>query len=152
MYQKGGCNFSFIQKKISFSVQISKEFKRAAVSLSKMCRSKIFVTQSDAQLEGEGGDDYLALFQNFLKSALILEKNALNIFACGLNFLFKIKCCFQCIQEKNLRNFFLRSLFLVCYRLNVYQGALILRNLPCPEKFLVTRLVVELRKNTRNPL
>ena len=29
------------------SVQISKTFKRAVVSLSKMCRSKIFVTQQD---------------------------------------------------------------------------------------------------------
>ena len=29
------------------SVQISKKFKRAAVSLSKMCRSKIFVTQQN---------------------------------------------------------------------------------------------------------
>ena len=30
--------------------------------------------------------------------------------------------------------------FFVCCRLNVYRSALIFRNLPCPEKFLVTRL------------
>ena len=31
----------------------------------------------------------------------------------------------------------------MCCRLNVYQNALILRNLPCPEKFLVKRLTGE---------
>ena len=51
-----------------------------------------------------------------------------------------LKCCFKCISEKYLRNFSLRSLSFVCCRLNIYQSALIFSNLPCPEKFLVTRL------------
>ena len=53
-----------------------------------------------------------------------------------------LKCCFQRIQEKNLLNFSLRDLSLVCFRLNVYRSDLIFRNLPWPEKFLVTRLIL----------
>ena len=33
--------------------------------------------------------------------------------------------------------------FALCCRLNVYRSALFLRNLPCPEKFLVTRLLCQ---------
>ena len=48
-----------------------------------------------------------------------------------------LKCCFKHIYEKKLQNFSLQGLLFVCCRLNVYQSALIFRNLPCPEKFLV---------------
>ena len=51
-----------------------------------------------------------------------------------------LKCCLKRILEKNVQNFSLRGLLFVCCRLNVYRSALIFRNLPCPEKFLVTRL------------
>ena len=50
----------------------------------------------------------------------------------------RLKCSFKRILEKNLRNFSLRRLSFVCCWLNIYQSALFFRNLPCPEKFLVT--------------
>ena len=45
-HQKGGCHFSFISKKQPkcISVQTEKK-KRAAVSFSRMCRSKIFAVE-----------------------------------------------------------------------------------------------------------
>ena len=54
--------------------------------------------------------------------------------------IFHLKCCFKRIQEKNIRNFSLRSLLFVYCRLSVYRSALIFKNLPCPEKFLIIRL------------
>ena len=64
-----------------------------------------------------------------------------------------LKCCFKRILEKSLQTFSLRSLSFVCCRLNIYRSALIFRNRPCPEKFLVTRLAyksLELDLATKN--
>ena len=85
--------------------------------------------------EGQGGEISPALFQNLEKSALIFGKNVLTRFIYGFNFSFKI------MFYAYLSNFSLQGLFSVCFRLNVYRSAFIFRNLPCPEKFLVTHLI-----------
>ena len=73
------------------------------------------------------------------KSALILGKNILIRFICRFNFSFKM--LFWAYPGKKIpKNFSLRGLLLVCCRLNLYRSAPIFRKLPCPEKFLVTRL------------
>ena len=46
----------------------------------------------------------------------------------------------------------MRGLLLLCCRLNIYRSALIFRNLPCPEKFLVTRLNIQINIYIRKQL
>ena len=86
---------------------------------------------------GEGGRSPLPFFINW-RSALILEKNALIVSILG--FISHFKCGFKSFQEKKKHIFSLRGFSFMCCRSNVYRRALILRRLPCPEKFLVTRL------------
>ena len=65
-------------------------------------------------------------------------------FTYGSNFSLKMFFFFLSIKyigNKSL-NFSLRSLFFVQCRLNVFRSALVLRNVPCPEKFMVTLLLV----------
>ena len=88
---------------------------------------------------GGRGEVSSALFQNLKKSALILGKNALTSFIYGYNFSFKM--LFQAYLGKNLRSFSLQGLSFVCCRLNLYRSALIFRDLPSPEKFLVICLI-----------
>ena len=68
---------------------------------------------------------------------MILEKNALTGFIYGLNFSFKM---FWVYLEKKSPKIFPAGPFFLLLQLHVYRSALILRNLPRPEKFLVTRL------------
>ena len=90
---------------------------------------------------GEGGEVSPALFQKLEKSALILEKNALIVSILGL--ISHFKCGFKSFQEKKKHIFSLWCFSLMCCRWNVYRRVLIPRKLPCPEKFLVTRLTIK---------
>ena len=64
------------------------------------------------------------------KIALILEKRPWLCPSLGYAHLWK-----------KLRIFSLRGLFFLCFWWNVYRSALVTRKLPCPEKFVVARLV-----------
>ena len=74
-----------------------------------------------------------------------LGKKALIRFIHGLDFSFKM--LFKVYLGKKSPKFFPVGPFFLVLQLNVYRNVLILRNLPCPEKFLVTRL--NLRPVTR---
>ena len=79
-----------------------------------------------------------ALFSKLKKSALIFEKSTLIVFIYGLNF--SLKMLFEEYLGKKSPKFYQWRLSVVCCRLNVYRSDLVLINLPCPKKFLVTRL------------
>ena len=72
------------------------------------------------------------------KCALILEKSVLFVCIYGSNS--HLKCSFKIIFEKKHQNISLLGLSFVGRPLNIYRSAPISRNLPCPEKFLVTCL------------
>ena len=65
-----------------------------------------------AQLEGEGGKVYPALFQKLKKSALILRKNVLIVVIYKLNFSFKMQSL-RVSRRKNRRFMPVGSFFLV---------------------------------------
>ena len=67
-------------------------------------------------------------------------KNAQIVVICGLDFWFKMQFL-RVSGEKNLEMFPAGPFFHVLYMI-IYQSALIPRKLSCPEKFLVTRLVL----------
>ena len=79
---------------------------------------------------GWGGGRPPLPFFKIQRKALILEKNTLTRFIY--------------VSRKNYPKFFPAGPFFLVLQLNAYRSALILRNFPCPEKFLVTRLEYEL--------
>ena len=84
------------------------------------------------------GDVSPALFLKLEKSALIFWENALIVVIYVLNFSFKMQFL-RVSRRKNRRFFPAETFFLVLYMI-AYQSALISRKLPCPKKFLATRL------------
>ena len=86
---------------------------------------------------GEGGRSPLPFFKNW-KSALILGKKCPDCVHLGFNFSFWM--WFQEFPEEKRTYFFPVGFSFMWCRSNVYRRALIPRRLPCPEKFLVTRL------------
>ena len=78
---------------------------------------------------GGGGGSPRPIFKIQRKS-LILEKNTLTRFIY--------------VSRKKYPKFFPPGPFFLVLQLNAYRSAPILRNFPCPEKFLVTRLKYEL--------
>ena len=87
---------------------------------------------------GGRGEVSPALFQNFEKSALILEKNALIVSILGL--ISHFKCGFISFQEKKKTYFLPVGLFVHVLQMKCLSNTLIPRKLPWPEIFLVTRL------------
>ena len=80
------------------------------------------------------------------KSALILVKSS---WLCpSLGWIFHSKCVFNSIFEKELQNFSQQGLSLVCFWRNDYRSALVPRNLPYLEIFLVARLHEEIALNS----
>ena len=76
------------------------------------------------------------LFRKLEKSALIWGKSTVIAVIYGINFSFKMQ--FLSFSRRKSRNFSLLGFSFLCCRWNVYQSALISRNLPCLDKFLVT--------------
>ena len=72
-----------------------------------------------------------------------MGKNALTVVIYGLNFSFKIQFL-KVSRRKNQRFFPSGPFFLVLYMI-VHQCAVIARKLPCPKKFLVTRLKLDIQ-------
>ena len=95
----------------------------------------VVISISVAQLGGEGWEAFPALF--WKKKCSILEKKALIVSIFILNLPFKI---LRVSKRKNFKVFPTGPFFWNFWR-NVYQSALISRNLPCPEKCLVVRLL-----------
>ena len=101
---------------------------------------------SGAWLEGGGGGgSTLTFIKNWRKkNVLVLEKkNALIVVIYGLNFSFTMQLLgenFLGVFRRKSRIFFpTEPFFLVLYMI-IYQSNLILKKLPCPKIFLVTRL------------
>ena len=103
-----------------------------------MCTYFRRVTRGGEKGLGEGEEVSSAFFQKLEKSAPFLGKNALIVVICGLTFSFKIQVL-KVSRRKNRKFFSVKPFFLVLYMI-VYPSALISRKLPCPKKFLVTRL------------
>ena len=98
-----------------------------------------FVVSRRVTRGGGGGEYYPALFAKIGKSALIQGKNALVLIIYVLNFSFKMQFL-SVSMRKNVRFYPEGPFFLVLYMI-VCQSVLIPRKLPCPKKFLVTRMV-----------
>ena len=73
------------------------------------------------------------------KSPLTLERRTLFVCIYGLKSY--LKCNFKSMLEKKHQHFFLRGSSFVRRTWNVYRDAPIPKNLPCPKKFLVARLL-----------
>ena len=88
-------------------------------------------------------------FPKIKKSALNLEKNALTLVICGLNFSFKMQFL-RVSRRKNRRFFPVEHFFFVLYMI-IYQRALIPSKLPCPKKLVTpwSWLLLSLGKNSR---
>ena len=85
---------------------------------------------------------FLCPFFKIEKKCPVFAKSTLFIFIYELNFSFKM--LFLEYQGKWYPKFFsAERFFFLCFRFNVYQSDLVLRNLPCLEKFLVTRLLLQ---------
>ena len=81
-------------------------------------------------------------FSKFKEKCPDFGNNALSRFIYGFNFSFKM-LFYVYLGKKSLRCFPVGPSF-VCCRLNIYQSAFIFRNLPCPQKFLITCLKVQI--------
>ena len=90
---------------------------------------------------GGRGEVSPAFSQKLGKSALILEKMPWLWPSWVKFFKNHLKYSFKSFQEKKTQFFFLRGLSFMCCWRNVYRSDLITIKLPCPEKFLVTRLM-----------
>ena len=112
-------------KNISFQFHYGKYSKQRYSTLSYYYR---YATR------GRRGEISLILSQKLEKRSMILGEPALIMAIYRLNFSFKLHC-----RRKNPK-FFPAGHLLLCSRWNVYQGALIPRCLPCPDKYLVTHL------------
>ena len=89
-----------------------------------------------AQLGGRGGG-LPCPFLKIEKCALILRKKALIVSIFGLNIPFKMK--FQEYLGEKTPKFSLRGIFSSVFNIFI-ELPQFLKNLPCPENFLVTRL------------
>ena len=92
----------------------------------------------NTQVHNLRGEVSLAHFGNWEKSALILGKNTLIAVIYGLNFSFKVQ--FLKVSLRKNRIFFPAGPFFFVLKMIICRSALIPRKLPCPKKFLVTRL------------
>ena len=85
---------------------------------------------------GVRGEVSPALFENWKKNPLHQRKNALIVVIYGYNFSIKMKF----LRVSRGKDFFPAGPFFLVLQVNVYRSTLIRRKLPCPKKFLVTRL------------
>ena len=88
--------------------------------------------------EGEGG--LPCSFSKIGKKCSNLEKNSVIVAIYGYNFSFKMR--YLSVSRRKTHNFFPAEPFFLVLQVNVYHSALIRRKLPCPKKFLVTRLLL----------
>ena len=86
---------------------------------------------SGAWLGGGAGRSTLTFIKNW-------KKNVLIVVIYGLNFSFTMQ--FLRVFRINSRRFFPAGPFFLALYMIIYQSDLILKKLPCPKKFLVTRL------------
>ena len=92
----------------------------------------------NTQAHNQREEVFLAHFGNWKKSVLILGKNAQITVIYGLNFSSKMQ--FLKVSWRKNRRFFPAVPFFFVLQMIIYRSALIPRKLPCPKKFLVTRL------------